>query len=924
MTRKIFERGANIGAPPRTYTLAELWGAAMTNNADTLAENAKRFLSGDPEDPTRILEWREQLRASGEPALARALSRKLAEQFIRGLSLSTEEVDKLWKACKTDEVFSHARRVLHRRRTGVANMRPASQDYVGPTAQKLREQAALMTSKDPDLAASVRHDWALRILEPDLATSSAETLGIAGGIWKRRWEWDGKISSLERSLLHYLAPVERGQPPPPAAPIDGNGQGVTADDGYPAINAAFVSDLLAHRSGDTASRDAYRARADALRKRIRDNVTGNNYWQLVTRAEALFGLGEVTAAVRLLTDAAKLPDPWERDTTARQLARLGAIRDMDLDDARRVVRALVGKESEAWVESVLIGKVGLALSGGGFRASLYHLGVLARLAESDLLRHIQVLSCVSGGSMIGAAYYLRVRELLQRNAAPARSDYVALVEALIEDFREGTNANLRSSLFVDLKACHAIISGNDRLYAERVSAAIFQSLYSRTLETDPQMGELAISPAGMDDGFHPKYHNVNRPAKVPALLLNATSLNTGHSWQFTPSTMGESPFSIVAGADPLPRLRRSYYVNQQNSIVRRVTLSQAVAASACVPGLFAPLSFPDLFDGYEVRLVDGGVYDNQGALGLLQEDCNVLIVSDACGQLGLDQKPGGGHLSPLMRSTSIFQERMRQAGYDRLNMMMDHGRLAGLAIVHLKKGLDAFPVNWRDCEDPSQQDDQLPATTIANPTTSYGIWKPHQARLADIRTDLDVFSDIEAAALMASGYLAMNEEVKRLMADVPALSQAHEPQRWFFSPLNRMLGTEHKALATHLTAGATQFLRITKIDDRARLLARIVAVVFAALLAVLLWWTWSYSVTLSVGWFVLTAGALAASYFAPGVLGRWSWSVQLIDPIGAVRSRVSKWVAALVTWTLARWFVPRLTSRYLEAGRIEKLSATSL
>ena len=45
---------------------------------------------------------------------------------------------------------------------------------------------------------------------------------------------------------------------------------------------------------------------------------------------------------------------------------------------------------------VLTGKVGLALSGGGFRASLFHIGVLAKLAELDVLRHVEVLSCVKG------------------------------------------------------------------------------------------------------------------------------------------------------------------------------------------------------------------------------------------------------------------------------------------------------------------------------------------------------------------------------------------------------------------------------------------------------------------------------------------------------------------------------------------------
>ena len=43
-------------------------------------------------------------------------------------------------------------------------------------------------------------------------------------------------------------------------------------------------------------------------------------------------------------------------------------------------------------------KLGLALAGGGFRASLFHLGVLRRLQETQVLRYVQVLSTVSGGS----------------------------------------------------------------------------------------------------------------------------------------------------------------------------------------------------------------------------------------------------------------------------------------------------------------------------------------------------------------------------------------------------------------------------------------------------------------------------------------------------------------------------------------------
>ena len=59
-------------------------------------------------------------------------------------------------------------------------------------------------------------------------------------------------------------------------------------------------------------------------------------------------------------------------------------------------------------------KIGLALSGGGFRAALFHVGVLARLAELGILRRVEVISSVSGGSIIGALYYIHVKNLLER------------------------------------------------------------------------------------------------------------------------------------------------------------------------------------------------------------------------------------------------------------------------------------------------------------------------------------------------------------------------------------------------------------------------------------------------------------------------------------------------------------------------------
>jgi predicted acylesterase/phospholipase RssA len=53
----------------------------------------------------------------------------------------------------------------------------------------------------------------------------------------------------------------------------------------------------------------------------------------------------------------------------------------------------------------------LALSGGGFHASFFHIGVLARRDEFNLLRSIELISIVSSGSIIGVLHSL----LLQRS-----------------------------------------------------------------------------------------------------------------------------------------------------------------------------------------------------------------------------------------------------------------------------------------------------------------------------------------------------------------------------------------------------------------------------------------------------------------------------------------------------------------------------
>lgn len=69
--------------------------------------------------------------------------------------------------------------------------------------------------------------------------------------------------------------------------------------------------------------------------------------------------------------------------------------------------------------------IGLALSGGGYRAAAYHLGTLRALHRLGILEKIDVISSISGGS-ITAAYY-----------AINKNDYDQFEKSLIEKLKTG-------------------------------------------------------------------------------------------------------------------------------------------------------------------------------------------------------------------------------------------------------------------------------------------------------------------------------------------------------------------------------------------------------------------------------------------------------------------------------------------------------
>ena len=364
------------------------------------------------------------------------------------------------------------------------------------------------------------------------------------------------------------------------------------------------------------------------------------WWFLVTVAEAYFGLQQYDDARYWLKEAMALEVvDWEYGATARQLARLAFLQNAGVAPAQdsqayRTLRIFLNDDTAA-LRSIATGKVGLALSGGGFRASLFHIGVLAKFAEQDVLRHIEVISCVSGGSIIGAHYYLELKNLLESkpDAEITQQDYIDVVAKVERDFLEGVQKNLRTRLFANPFVNWKTLIWPNYTRTERLATLMEKTLFRKASGRDVHwMDELIIKPPGVREDFSPKFDNWRRAAKIPVLVLNATALNTGHNWQFTATWMGEPPGAISTEIDGNDLLRRMYYWEAPVKY-RRVRLGRAVAASACVPALFDPIQMDGLFPKRTVALVDGGVHDNQGTASLAEQECSVIVVSDASGQM---------------------------------------------------------------------------------------------------------------------------------------------------------------------------------------------------------------------------------------------------------------------------------------------------
>lgn len=328
--------------------------------------------------------------------------------------------------------------------------------------------------------------------------------------------------------------------------------------------------------------------------------------------------------------------------------------------------------------------IALCLSGGGFRASLFHLGALRQLHEVGILQRVTAISSVSGGSIFSAFLATRLHQL-GRSLSQGFADWQAEVA---EPFRAFCSRDFRTLPIL----VHALWNW---VWPDPLLRHL-ERRYRRRL-TDLRLRDLP---------------------EAPQFILCATDLTFGVNWEFTRTGAGSYRAGYLDAAAEWP-------------------LARAVAASACFPPLFGPMTIAA--KRRPVQLSDGGVYDNMG-LEPVWKDWTHVLISD-CGapfEFRTDTSP----LRRLLRYTAVITSQTRALRLRSFFSDTNAGRYHG-AYWSLASGV-------------------TPSAAAAGEPGFVG----YSQELTDdvlerIRTDLDAFSEAEMCVLENHGYWSAERSIRK-------------------------------------------------------------------------------------------------------------------------------------------------------------------
>ncbi len=308
-------------------------------------------------------------------------------------------------------------------------------------------------------------------------------------------------------------------------------------------------------------------------------------------------------------------------------------------------------------------RIGLALSGGGFRATAFGLGCLRALADRDLLRHVRVVSGISGGSLLAAMW------------AYGPEDFAEFEASVMSLLHSGLQAELVRRTFTPAATVRNVGSVGRALIAGRPRT------HSRT---DSLVNALGARPFGqrlLGEVTHPDL----------ATVLSATDMASGNAVRFGSLVSSCSAYGAITTAVPV---------------------AEAVAASAAYPALLPALTrdyeFRDRRDRVSRRqlvMTDGGVYDNLGLSPLLPGrsarysdhvyDLDHLIAVDA--GRGRDTRQAARFLPiRLKQAFDITYGKTQDAARTRIHLAGESGHIQGFVHTYLGMIDTKLPVPVHD------------------------------------------------------------------------------------------------------------------------------------------------------------------------------------------------------------------------------------
>jgi len=352
---------------------------------------------------------------------------------------------------------------------------------------------------------------------------------------------------------------------------------------------------------------------------------------------------------------------------------------------------------------------GLAMSGGGFRATLFHIGGLWRLNQIGLLMSLGRVTSVSGGSITSAHLALSWADLAF-DADGEASNFEELVVKPLRSFC-ARNVDVRTIVGGIASPFHH----PSELLAKRYDKYLFKG---RTLRDLPASG----------DG--------------PEFIIYGTNLETGVSVRFTREGIADYRLGSAAAPD-LP-------------------IAKAVATSSAFPPVYIPMTlklplnawqrgrYSDLYETKSLRqtmrLGDGGIYDNMG-LERLWNDFSPVLVSDAGSPFGVQEVSFWTRMSQIARVVKTLNISVEQNRALRKRMLIRkfqqnkcQGAYWGIASEIANYGLEKA-----GCEPPILND--------SNITRS----------MANIRTRINAFSDVEQERLINWGYAIADTAIRRYL-----------------------------------------------------------------------------------------------------------------------------------------------------------------